>query len=73
MKFRASNSMVFPMQPDLGKPLSKASNGGVRIEEETRRFHLNGLQDRDEKPVLTCPTVRHEAFRSGLPKSVTWF
>jgi hypothetical protein len=61
------------MQPDLGIPLSKASNGGFRIAKETRRFDLNGLQDRDEKPVLTCHTMRHEAFPTGPPKSVKRF
>jgi len=61
------------MQLDLGKPLSEASNGGFRIAKETRRFDLNGLQDRDEKPALTCHTVRHEAFPTGLPKFIKRF
>ena len=61
------------MQPDLSKPLSKASNGGFRIGKETRRFDLNSLHDRGEKPVLTCHTVRHEAFPTGLPKPVKRF
>ena len=60
------------MQPDLGKPLSKASNGGLRIGKETRRFDLNGLHDRDEKPVLNLSLTLQKTLKPDpmgtLPK-----
>jgi len=48
------------------------SNGGFGMETVTRRFGLNEPPDRDERSVLIRDKVRHEAFPTGLPCSVTW-
>ena len=70
MKSNSLAKSCYPMQPELGKPLSKASNGGFWIEVQTRRLELNGPPDSQESVVLICYKVRHEASPTGLLSSV---
>jgi hypothetical protein len=61
-------------ETDMGKPLSKASEGGdSEILGETEDFTESDVQHVSEKHVLIWSKVRPQAFPTGSPTSVCHF
>jgi hypothetical protein len=58
----------------MGKPLSKASDGGdCEILGEREIFAESGVQPVSEKHLLICSKVRPEALSTGSPTPVCRF